>query len=104
MASAFSESFRKMTRFNSPRLALGHYIYFMILDILVCIYVYLFNICMHTHAHMVFLAVFGFQKETINDSSFPSCVRYRYLSINLAAILVANLYVMNDMLKALGRA
>ena len=28
------------------------------------------------------------------------CGRHRYLSINLAAVLVANLYVMYDMLKA----
>lgn len=38
----------------------------------------------------------------LQNSARPKIPRYRYLSINLAAILVANLYVMNDMLKALG--
>lgn len=62
------------------------------------IYIYYLHLYSYTLKYGVFLALL-LAAKILQDRKKP---RYRYLSINLAAILVANLYVMNDMLKALG--
>ena len=102
MASAFSESFRKMTCFALSQSLRPIYKYFflgyLIFDTYTYIYIYIISLFIFIHTKIrCFLAV-GCQ----NSANFRKTPRYRYLSINLAAILVANLYVMNDMLKALG--